>query len=117
MGGDLTFDVAVDPFRNIIYAADQFAAVDVIDGKTNTVTATINLPGQPTGLVVDLGNRNVYVNNVNLNAAQVINGNTRQLTATVPVGSAPEYSDIDSFRGLDYVGNSGDNTVSVVSTH
>lgn len=117
-GGDLTFDVGVDYIHNIVYTADEFGTVSVIDGRTNTLTDTITVGGQPGTLSVDSQHRRIYVdNNSNgLSAIQVINGANNKLIDTVSIPGGPEYSDIDPYRGLLYVTTLGPD-VYVVKTN
>ncbi len=104
-GGDLTFSVGVDYVHNLVYTADQLGTVSVIDGKTNTLKATISTGGQPGYLSVDSARRRIYVDNTSngLSAVQVINGANDKVIDTIPIPGGPNYSDIDPFRGLLYV--------------
>jgi YVTN family beta-propeller protein len=71
-GGMLAFNVGVDVIRNLVYVADEFGTVSVINGATNTLSATIQVGGEPGGLAVDPLHQRVYVNNGGLNAVQTI---------------------------------------------
>jgi YVTN family beta-propeller protein len=74
--------VAVDEATNVIYAVPITAPVSVIDGATNTVTASISLgTGRATG---------VAVNPDTQNGVAVINGATNTLTTTVAVTPGPD---------------------------
>lgn len=105
-GDDATFDVAVDYFRNQVYATND-SSVSVIDSSTNTLTTTIPDNGQPGGIVVDPVTRTAYVNNEVLNEVEVINAATNQPAGTVRVGTFPFISAIDIYRGALYVGDYG----------
>jgi YVTN family beta-propeller protein len=123
--GDESYFAAVDTLRNIIYVSDSAGQVDVLDGATNTETATITgTPlefGEPGALSVDPLTRRVYLSNLGLNEVNVIDGATNTLTSTViPVGTTPDFSAIDLLHGLLYVGNTaefepGSVSVSVIS--
>jgi YVTN family beta-propeller protein len=108
--GNLPYDAAVDSLRNIIYVSDSDGQVDVLDGKTNTETATITgIPLQPGALSVDPLTRQVYLSNQGQNEVEVIDGATNTLTSKViPVGATPNFSTIDLVHGLLYVGNSAE---------
>jgi YVTN family beta-propeller protein len=103
-GDDATFDVAVDYFRNQVYATND-SSISVIDGSTNTLTITIPDNGQPGGIAVDPVTRTIYVNNEVLNEVEVINAASNQPAGTVQVGTFPFLSVIDLYRGTLYVGD------------
>jgi YVTN family beta-propeller protein len=92
--GDESYNAAVDTLRNIIYVSDNDGQVDVLDGATNTETATITgIPLEPGALSVDPLTRRVYLSNLGLNEVEVIDGATNTLTSTViPVGTTPDFS-------------------------
>jgi DNA-binding beta-propeller fold protein YncE len=123
-GGDLSFDVGVDPSHNLFYSTDQFGTLSVFDGKTNTLTATVALPGQPTGIAVDPLAHKIYVSDIADSAVDIVDGKTNTLIGTVAVGSSPTYSAINPANGLLYVGNTGQSqnytpsseTLSVIKT-
>jgi YVTN family beta-propeller protein len=108
--GNLPYDAAVDELHNIIYVSESGGQVDVLDGKTNTETATITgIPLQPGALSVDPLTRQVYLSNQGQNEVEVINGATNTLTSKViSVGATPNFSTIDLVHGLLYVGNSAE---------
>lgn len=120
--GDLSYFAAVDVLRNIIYVSAQAGQVDVLNGATNTETATITgIPLEPGALSVNPLTRSVYLSNLGQNEVEVIDGATNTLTSTViPVGTTPDFSAIDLLHGLLYVGNTaefepGPVSVSVIS--
>jgi YVTN family beta-propeller protein len=108
--GNLSYDAAVDTQHNIVYISDQQGQVDVLNGATNTETATITgIPLQPGALSVDSQTRRVYLSNQGQNEVEVIDGATNTLTSTViPVGTTPDFSTIDLVHGLLYVGNTAE---------
>ena len=61
----------------------------MIDGATNTVTATIPVGSKPIGVGVDPSTHTVYVANESDSTVSVIDGTTNTVTATVAVGSNP----------------------------
>ena len=63
--------------------------MSVIDASTRTVTATVPVGKDPTGVAVDPGTHTVYVANHDDDTVSVIDGSTRTVTATVPVGKGP----------------------------
>ena len=63
--------------------------MSVINGATNTVTATIAVGAEPDGVAVDATTNTIYVANNGDNTVSVINGATNTVTATIPVGPRP----------------------------
>jgi DNA-binding beta-propeller fold protein YncE len=121
-GSGLSFDVAVDPLRNVFYSTEQFGTLTVYNGATNTVTKVVPVPGQPDGLSFDPITRALYVSNITANTLYIISGETNQATGSLPL-SQPAYSTYDPFHKLLYVGTSTTapngypaSTLSVVST-
>jgi YVTN family beta-propeller protein len=106
-------EMAVDPSTNTIYVSGN-KAVWVIDGATNTVTATIPLPWQANGIAVDPSTHTVYVAEGVYPNVSVINEATNTVTATVPVGNSPEGVAVDPSTQTVYVSNNADGTVSVI---
>jgi len=88
--------VAVDPVTDTIYVSVATttlttgpAAVDVIDGTTDTVADTIALPtgSWPLGIAVDSTTHSVYVADYLGSAVTVIDGSANAVIATVSTGS------------------------------
>ena len=63
--------------------------MSVIDGATNTVTATVTVGADPDGVAVDGTTDTIYVTNYGSGTVSVIDGATNTVTATVTVGSRP----------------------------
>jgi YVTN family beta-propeller protein len=80
--------LAVNPVTNRIYVSDADGLkIDVIEGKTNQVTASISLGGQqPLGLAVDFV-RNRVVAVINGPLIAVIDGSDNQILQRVEVGA------------------------------
>jgi YVTN family beta-propeller protein len=123
------YGVAVDPATDEIYVTNimgdwpnETGTVSVIDGSTNTMTATIDVGSGPFGVAVDPATGDVYVTDcINTTcdegAVLVIDGATNTVTATIDVGEDPESVAVDPTTGNVYVTNygSGDQgTVSVI---
>jgi YVTN family beta-propeller protein len=93
----------------------QDNTVSVIDGATNTVTATVTVGNGADAVGVDPTTDTVYVANQDDNTVSVINGATNTVTATVTVGNEPDAVGVDPITHTVYVANSFDNTVSVIN--
>ncbi len=64
-------------------------SVSVIDTTTNTVSATINVVGEPYGVAVSPDGSRVYITNAGANTVSVINTATNTVIDTIPVGNNP----------------------------
>ena len=112
--------VAADPTTDTVYVARDDGRVSVINGATNTVTATVVVGFTHGGVAVDPTTHTVYVTNSSLGSVSVIKGATRKVIATVPVGPFPMGVAVDPVTHTVYVasqrnGNSGDGVVSVIN--
>ena len=109
--GQVPVAIAVNPFSNKIYVANQTSNnVTVIDGATNN-TNTIYVGAAPDALAVNPSTNKIYVANGNSSTVTVINGATNQ-TATVRVGLDPVAVAINPVTNkiyvADYCPTSGD---------
>jgi DNA-binding beta-propeller fold protein YncE len=118
-GGDLSFDVAVDPVHDLFFSSEQLGTVSIYDGKTNKRTGSVTIKGEPTGIVADPKVKTVYAADYENNDVDVLNEASKRVERKVSVGArtSPEYMDIDPFRGFLYVADSGSNTLKVIKTH
>ena len=88
--------------------------VSVIDGATNTVTATIVVGSSPYSVSVNPTTNKIYVANPGSNNVSVIDGATNTVTATITVGSNPSGVVVNPATNKVYVTNAGSNNVYVV---
>ncbi len=113
--GDGPLGVAVDPGTRTVYVANGFDdTMSVIDGKTNTVTATVAVGDYPHGVAVDPETHTVYVTNTDEDTVSVIDGKTNTVTATEAVGDYPRKVAVDPGTHNVYVSNGNGGTVSVI---
>ncbi len=120
----LSFGVAVDPFRNIVYSSDTnqlsssgTGTVSVFSGQTNTLTGSVTLEGYPALVVEDPATFLVYASNPVENTVDLINGSNNSLTGSVAVGSQPQYMTDDPVNKLLYVGCQGPNNPNGYATY
>ena len=91
--------------------------VTVIDGLTNTVTATITVGIRPPFLLINPVTNKIYVPSRHDNTVSVIDGVTNTVSKTISVGSHPTYGDINLVTNKIYVVNNGNGrgtTMSVI---
>jgi YVTN family beta-propeller protein len=110
------YSAVVNPVTNTIYVLNQTSnSVSVIDGATNTVTATIPTGNLPYGLAVNPVTNTIYVGNSLSSNVTVINGATNAVTATVATGTSPNYIGVNTVTNTIYVVDEGDNNVKVIN--
>ena len=120
---DVPSDILYDPGKNAVYAT-HFNAIEVIDDRTHTITATIPIQkpyNQTFGageLVYDSGKGEIFVCDRS-NKVYVINDTTNTVSATITVqdGHNGDLRDMayDPTTGEIYVSNAWYNTVAVIS--
>jgi YVTN family beta-propeller protein len=122
LGGGLNVSepegVAVDPITNRVYVADSEPAgsVWVIDGRTNTLVATIPVGSSPFGVAVNLLTRRVYAANAGDNTISVIDERTNTVIANVP--AAGLHVAVDELRNRIYscsIGRFGFSLLSIIN--
>ncbi len=110
--------VTVNPVSNTVYASLLNGTVDVISGKTNTITSTTVFGTQNQGIVADIVNGNVLVASQPANGAISSVGvltSAGVVSATLTVGNASTGVDVDPLTHLAFVVNSGDPSLSVIN--
>src|SRR5712664_630305 len=78
--------LAYDSANQNIYVANfNSDSVSVIDGRTNSVATSIQLPrfSRPFWLAFDPANQNIYVANTGMNDVSVIKGSTNAVITTI----------------------------------
>ena len=136
--GAAPLGIANNPNTRTVYAAnDDDGTVSVIDAtacnKDNlagcnqtwpTTNVGTNVDNPPRFIGINKITNTIYVSNIDDNTLSVIDGATcnGQITSgcmqahpTTPVGAAPYQVAVDETTDTIYVGNSGDNTVSVIN--
>ena len=110
--------LAANPATNTLYVADYCGTdpacaptspgmVTVVNGATNTVTATITVGSHPGFLVVNPATNKIYVTNRASSTVSVIDGATNMVTKTLNVGLHPTVEDVNPITNKIYVVNNG----------
>jgi len=109
--------IAVNPVTSTIYVVNSASNnVSVINGATNSLTATVNTGTNPVAIAVNPASNMVYVANNGSNDVTVINGATNvPSTITNPNGIAPVAVALNPVTNLIYVANSGSNNLTVIN--
>jgi YVTN family beta-propeller protein len=110
--------VVADPQQEKLYIAHNTAKqIAVFDTKTTKVTATIDLPAEPTGLALTGDGAILYVTcGGQKGCVCVIDTRTAKLLRTLPVGHTPIAPVLSPDGGSLYVCNRFDEDISVIST-
>lgn len=101
--------MASDPALRKVYALSYSGELTIIDGSTNTVEATLALPGggsyfSTLPFAVNPNNHLVYVPHPMDDTVSVVDGRTDTLLATIPVSASPSTTAVDPSTNLAYVG-------------
>jgi DNA-binding beta-propeller fold protein YncE len=109
-GSSFTNSVALDPFHDAFYSADQglgTGTATLYSGKTNIPTASIPIAGSPDGVAVDPLTRTLYVSDFQNNELDLIDAVSNTLTGTLSVGPEPGYLTDDPVTNELFVGTQG----------
>ncbi len=113
------FHVLVSPDESKAYLAEG-DRVEVLDTRTNTVTATImNVKGATASAITPDGSKLYVTGNSTFGIVSVISTATNTVTGTIPVGNDPLGIGITPDGSKVYVANEGSDTgttVSVIAT-
>jgi YVTN family beta-propeller protein len=111
----ITWGVAVNPITNCIYVAIEHQ-ISIINGKTNTITATIESGCMRAELAVNAIDNRVYITDAEgtNNKVRVLDGRTKKIIATVRVGNRPQGIAVDPSTSQIYIANDMDNTISIL---
>src|SRR5690242_2631102 len=91
------YGIAVNPATNTIYVANNdypaqtgaTGSISVIDGATNTVTATLAPEDLPTGVAVDQIHNKIYVAIWGTTSVATIDGRTNLAKGSLPIQGGP----------------------------
>lgn len=112
--GNTSTGIAVNQTTNMVYVInDDDETLSVINGATNTVTATVNLPSYPNAVAVNPMTNTVYVTS-SYGTVYAIDGMTYNITA-MNTGSNPVAIAVNQLSNTIYVANEGSNSVTVIA--
>jgi YVTN family beta-propeller protein len=102
----------------VVYSSREDGFVDIISGKTNTVTTSAAFGAVNQGIAVDIVTSDVLVvgNPVTPSSASVgILNSAGTALSTLTVGNGAVGIDVDPLTHLAYVANDTDNTLSAIN--
>lgn len=88
----------------------------LMNPRTGSVEAFIDVPGEPHGLVHSPDGKTVYVGQRGLNQIAMIDSASRKIIKTTPMGKRPDMMAISSDGNTVYVAIRDENKLAVVST-
>jgi YVTN family beta-propeller protein len=118
--GNSPVAVVVNPVTNLIYVANSGSnSVSMIDGSSNTVTATVTSPEMlgPVGLAANPETNQVFVANSGSDYASVISGTTTPATDVNTSSGTSGFVSIavDTSTDQAYLANGSQGTVAVIN--
>jgi YVTN family beta-propeller protein len=91
--GEIPCAIAVDETANRVYVANyESNSVSVVDGRDDTVLATVDVGKHPQAIAADPVAKKVYVANTGSNSITVINTTNNSLAGTVAVPSSGPFA-------------------------
>jgi len=110
--------VSVNPFSNLVYASREDGFVDIISGKSNTVTTSAAFGALNQELAVDLETGNVLTisdpETPGSGSVGILNS-AGTILSTLTVGQGAVGIDVDPLTHLVFVANATDDTLSVIN--
>jgi DNA-binding beta-propeller fold protein YncE len=103
--------VAVNPATDTIYVGLRNSTVDVVNGRTGAITATIQMSAAPMHLAVDPGSNSVFVSDGG--SVSVIDTRLNRVVRTINVPSAYGIA-IDQSADVLYAASPSDHTLLVI---
>lgn len=115
--GQSPTSIAVNPQTNFVYATCQSpTTLKVVDGATNSLTATIPLDTiffAPLGIAVNPTTNRVYVDDF-VHGVWVLDGETNAVLAVVPLPIGVVKIAVNPVTNMVYVGNMSQRTITVI---
>jgi len=114
--------IAVNPLTeellvtNMGNAPHPGSTLSVVDPQSLTVTKTITVGNQPSGVSVSGDGSSIYVVNFGSSNVTVIDAATYSVTATISVGSQPWYAYVSEDSSCVCVPNGASDSVSIIET-
>jgi YVTN family beta-propeller protein len=102
------------PDGRILYVANLWSPISVVDLTENRVIKNIDSGVTPHGLSFTNDGSRLFIVNMFSNTLSVIDAQRHEIIKTIPVGKQPEYVKISPDEGFAYVTNLGEDTVSKI---
>jgi YVTN family beta-propeller protein len=102
------------PDRKILYVANLWSPISVVDLTENRVIKNIDSGVTPHGLSFTKDGSRLFIVNMHSNTLSVIDAQKHEIIKTIPVGKNPEYVKLSPDERFAYVTNLGEDTVSKI---
>ena len=102
------------PDGRILYVANLWSPISVVDLAENKVIKNIDSGSTPHGLSFTKDGSRLFIVNMHSNTLSVIDSQKHEIIKTIPVGKNPEYVKLSPDERFAYVTNLGEDTVSKI---
>src|ERR671917_784866 len=102
------------PDGRILYVANLWSPISVVDLAENRVIKNIDSGVTPHGLSFTKDGSRLFIVNMHSNTLSVIDSQKHEIIKTIPVGKNPEYVKLSPDERFAYVTNLGEDTVSKI---
>ena len=99
------------PDGRILYVANLWSPISVVDLEENRVIRNIDSGVTPHGLSFTKDGSRLFIVNMHSNTLSVIDSQKHEIIKTIPVGKNPEYVKLSPDERFAYVTNLGEDTV------
>jgi YVTN family beta-propeller protein len=107
-------DIEVRPDGEVLYVANLWSPISVVDLKQNKMIKEIDTGDTPHGLSFTKDGAKLFLVNTKSDTLSVIDAYKHEIIKTIPVGDNPQYVAFTPDETLAYVTNMDSNTVSIV---
>ncbi|OJX81424.1 MULTISPECIES: cell wall-binding repeat-containing protein [unclassified Leifsonia] len=113
--GSVMVSLDVDPSRALVWALDSSSrTLSRIDERTNTVTGSVVIPGDPRDVAVDAATGKVFATTGTLGTVVPVDETTLAVGTAIPAGGIAGRIGVDPAAGTLYVVNGVGNSVTVI---
>lgn len=114
VGSGQEYVEARPPDGKVLYVANLWSPISVVDLAENRVIKSIDSGVTPHGLSFTKNGSRLFIVNMYSNTLSVIDGQKHEIITTIPVGMKPEYVKLSPDESYAYVTNLGEDTVSKI---
>jgi len=108
--------IEVRPDGEVLYVANLWSPVSVVDLKQNKMIKELDTGDTPHGLAFTKDGTRLFLVSPKNDTLSVIDAYKHEVIKTIPVGNNPQYVALSPDETLAYVANTDSNTISVVDT-
>jgi YVTN family beta-propeller protein len=109
-------DIEVRPDGEVLYVANLWSPISVVDLKQDRMIKEVDTGDTPHGLSFSKDGARLFLVNTKSDTLSVIDAHKHEIIKTIPVGENPKYIALSPDDRFVYVSNIDSNTVSVVDS-